>query len=174
MLDPVGVGATSLRNSTTQELTRRRPTVLRANASEILALGGRTSKATKGVDSTAPSVLALGAGRRLAQELKAVIVISGRVDCIIDVDGERVLEVHNGYQMMTRVTGLGCTASALGCAFLAVEPDPVLAATQAMVVLGIAGELAVKQSPGPGSLQLRLLDALYTLDQRALLRVHVR
>lgn len=172
VLDPVGVGATSLRNSTAQELARRRPTVLRANASEVLAIAGRAAGATKGVDSTDPSVIALGAGRRLAQDLKTVIVISGRVDYI--TDGARVLEVHNGHPMMTRVTGLGCTASALVGAFLAVEPDPMLAATQAMAVLGVAGELAVKQSPGPGSLQLRLLDALYTLDQRALLRVHVR
>jgi hydroxyethylthiazole kinase len=50
-------------------------------------------------------------------------------------------------------------------AFLAVEPDAVLASAQALVVLGLAGELAAEQSRGPGSLQLHLLDALYTLDE---------
>src|SRR5829696_4500437 len=36
VLDPVGVGATALRTSVAQELAQMGPTVLRANASEIL------------------------------------------------------------------------------------------------------------------------------------------
>jgi hydroxyethylthiazole kinase len=46
-----------------------------------------------------------------------------------------------------------------------VEPDAVLAASRALVVLGLAGELAAEQSKGPGSLQLHLLDVLHTLDE---------
>jgi hydroxyethylthiazole kinase len=70
--------------------------------------------------------------------------------------------------MMTRVTGLGCTASALCGAFAAVEPDPMRAATQAMIVMGIAGEIAAEGASGPGTLQVRFLDALYCLTQQEL------
>ena len=67
--------------------------------------------------------------------------------------------------MMTRVTGLGCTASALCGAFAAVGRDDFArAAAQAMVTMGVAGELAAAGAEGPGSLQLRFLDALYRLD----------
>jgi hydroxyethylthiazole kinase len=65
--------------------------------------------------------------------------------------------------MMPRVTGLGCTATALCGAFAAVTRDRALAAAQAMVVMGIAGEMAAEGAEGPGSLQVRFLDALYRL-----------
>jgi hydroxyethylthiazole kinase len=67
--------------------------------------------------------------------------------------------------MMPRVTGLGCTASALIGAFAAVNPSPLLAAVHAMAVMGIAGEIAAERSPGPGSLQVQFLDALYLLKR---------
>jgi hydroxyethylthiazole kinase len=70
--------------------------------------------------------------------------------------------------MMTRVTGLGCTASALCGAFAAVEPDPMRAAAHAMIVMGIAGEIAAEGTSGPGTFQVRFLDALYCLTQQEL------
>jgi hydroxyethylthiazole kinase len=66
--------------------------------------------------------------------------------------------------MMTRVTGLGCTASALCGAFAAVNADYCRAAAEAMAVMGIVGELAVARSQGPGSLQVNFIDALYNLS----------
>ena len=66
---------------------------------------------------------------------------------------------------MTKVTGMGCTATALTGAFAAVNSDYFLAATHAMAVMGIAGELAVEKKPAPGSLQLNFLDALYELTE---------
>ena len=67
---------------------------------------------------------------------------------------------------MGRVTGTGCTATALVGAFLAVERDPVIAAAGALAVFGVAGELAAERSRGTGSMQVELLDALYALDWR--------
>jgi hydroxyethylthiazole kinase len=66
---------------------------------------------------------------------------------------------------MTRVTGLGCTATALCGAFAAVTPDPFLAAAQTMATMGIAGEMAVERAAGPGTLQLHFLDILYGLTE---------
>ena len=171
VLDPVGAGATALRTSTALSLLRLKPTVLRGNASEILALGAANRGATRGVDSTDSSTSAVEIGDHLARTYGAVVVISGAVDYV--TDGERLLAVENGHAMMTRVTGLGCTATAIIAAFLATEPDALLASAYAMAVLGVAGEIAAERSPGPGSLQLHLLDALYTLDEQALSRVHI-
>jgi hydroxyethylthiazole kinase len=163
VLDPVGAGATPLRTDTALELLREvSPTVVRGNASEIRALGSQVG-ATKGVDSTDAVDSALEAAHTLANRHGLVVSISGPTDII--VGRETVARVHNGHPMMTRVTGMGCTASALTGALLAVESSPALAATQAMVLGGIAGELAAARSQGPGSFQANFLDALYNLEQ---------
>ena len=49
-------------------------------------------------------------------------------------------EVGNGDARMTRVTALGCAASAVIGAFLTVEPDPLEAAVRALAIFGLAGE----------------------------------
>jgi hydroxyethylthiazole kinase len=73
-----------------------------------------------------------------------------------------------GVDLMARVTGLGCTASALCGAFAAVQPDALRAAAHAMAVMGICGEIAAEQAAGPGTLQLHFLDALHNLDDAAI------
>jgi hydroxyethylthiazole kinase len=93
----------------------------------------------------------------------AVISVSGAVDRIVGAGS--TARVANGHPMMPFVTGLGCTASALTGAFAAVNPSPLRAAAHAMAVMGIAGEMAAERSPGPGSLQMNFLDALYALSE---------
>lgn len=162
VLDPVGAGATRYRTTTASELAQQAPTVLRGNTSEVLAVAGEAG-ATKGVDSTHSSEASLDAARQLASRLGIVVAVTGRTDYV--TDGTRVVAVDNGHPLMARVTGMGCTASALVGAFLAVEPDPVLAAAHALAALGLAGELAAELAQGPGSLQMHLLDVLHTLDE---------
>jgi hydroxyethylthiazole kinase len=90
-------------------------------------------------------------------------VLSGATDVIV---GEgKVLRVRNGHPMMARVTGMGCAASALTGAFAAVNPSPLQAATHAMALMGIAGEMAAERAEGPGSLQLYFLDALARIEE---------
>ncbi|MHB8771629.1 MAG: hydroxyethylthiazole kinase [Syntrophales bacterium] len=162
VLDPVGAGATSYRTRTARELIAAvPPEIIRGNASEVMALLDSTAK-TKGVDSSASSDAALEAGRSLHAQCGAAVCISGETDYTIGPGG--VIRGRNGHVMMTRVTGLGCTASALCGAFAAVVTDPAAAAAAAMAVLGIAGEIAVTRSLGPGTLQVHLLDALYLLN----------
>lgn len=170
VLDPVGAGATALRTSTALQLLGVKPAVVRGNASEILALSD-ANRATRGVDSTDSSGSALDSGKKLARSFETVVTISGAIDYV--TDGERVLHVENGHEMMTRVTGMGCTATAIIGAFLAVQPEPLLAAAQAMAVLGVAGEIAAMRAAGPGSLQLHLLDVLYTLDEQSISGVRI-
>jgi len=76
-----------------------------------------------------------------------------------------VIKVENGHPMMARVTGMGCAATALCGAFAAVNSSFPAAAAEAMVVMGIAGEIAAESSEGPGSLQVGFLDALFRLSE---------
>ena len=162
VIDPVGAGATSFRDETMRRLLAEvRPTVIRGNASEIRALY-YVDRGTKGVDSTHTPEQALEAARALVEALQCVVCVSGETDVIVAPEG--LIRVSNGHPMMPRATGLGCTATALAGAFLAVNPSPFQATAHAMAVMGIAGEMAAEHSPGPGSLQLHILDALYQLQ----------
>jgi hydroxyethylthiazole kinase len=165
VLDPVGAGATPYRRTVASALTRLRPNVIRGNGSEILTLTHEQALAGegRGVDSLHDSNRALDAACRLATETGSIVAVTGAVDYV--TDGARVVEIHNGHPLMTRVTGLGCSATAVIGAFLAVEPDALLATVAALAVFGVAGEIAAGWAAGPGSLQVALLDALYGLDE---------
>lgn len=166
VLDPVGSGATQLRTATVGRLlAEAKPTIVRGNASEIRSLV-HADKATKGVDSAHAAEDALTAARALGNAFGCVVSVSGETDVVVWKDD--VARVRNGHPWMTRVTGMGCTATALTGAFLAVNPSPFDAAVNAMVAIGVAGELAAERSRGPGSFQLELLDALFTLDEATL------
>jgi hydroxyethylthiazole kinase len=161
VLDPVGAGATRARTAASLELIELcHPTVIRGNASEIMALVDAGVK-SKGVDSSAQSSDAVEAARKLAEETGAVVVISGATDYI--TDGSVVHTVDGGDEIMTAVTGMGCTSTALVGAFAAVVKEPLVAATAAMAVMSLAGERAAVQSRGNGSMQINFLDELYNI-----------
>jgi len=166
IFDPVGAGATSYRTKICLEIIEEcKPAIIRGNASEIMALISSQNK-TKGVDSIAISASAIDAAKSLAKQSGAVVVISGAIDYI--TDGERLTEVHNGSVLMTKVTGLGCTATAITGAFAAINSDYFVAATHAMAIMGVAGELAALKSEGPGTMQMHFLDELYKLSGKEL------
>ena len=161
VLDPVGAGATSQRTQAAMKIIDAcHPTIIRGNASEIMALVDARIK-SKGVDSTASSDDALEAAKRLACTTSSVVVISGATDYI--TDGTQVHTVTGGSEMMTAVTGMGCTSTAIIGAFSAVVCDPMEAATAAMAVKSWAGERAAAYSKGNGSMQVNFLDELYNL-----------
>ena len=91
------------------------------------------------------------------------MIASGRVDAV--TDGRRIVRVHNGHEMMRTVTGVGCVAAALIAAFCSVGTDHVASTVAALSYLGLAAEKAATESGGPGSFQIRLLDALYGLQE---------
>jgi len=168
ILDPVGVGATEYRTRTARELLQvASPSIIRGNGSEIMALCEpglyEADVKTKGVDSGLASDLSIDSARALNQKFGAVVCITGETDYIVSRSG--MTRVKNGDAMMPRVTGLGCTASALCGAFAAVNPDYQLAAAHAMAVMGISGQIAAETAHGPGSLQVNFIDALYQLSE---------
>ena len=161
VLDPVGVGATSQRTEAAIRLINHcHRTIIRGNASEIMALVDANVK-SKGVDSSTSSDNALESAKRLATDTGAVVVISGETDYI--TNGTDVFTVEGGDPIMTSVTGMGCTSTALVGAFSAVINEPMVAATAAMAVMSLAGERAAEYSRGCGSMQINFLDELYNL-----------
>ena len=166
VLDPVGAGATPYRNQSLSELIANAPpSIIRGNASEIMSVAGLAT-ATKGVDSSVGSNQALNAAVDLAQKINGVVCVSGATDYVLDAQG-RTAHLNNGHIWMTKVTGVGCSASAMTGAFAAVQSDLWRATLAAMAYLGVVGEVAYEQAQndGVGTYQMRLLDGLQLLDE---------
>ncbi len=164
ILDPVGVGATAYRTRTARELIELcAPDVIRGNASEILALAGGEAR-TKGVDSQHASDEALAAARDLAARTRGVVCVSGAVDYI--TDGRETYAVMHGDAWMTRVTGMGCVATALIGAFRGAGLTPLRATIGAMAAMGVAAERARPTSRGPASFKIAFVDELYGLKEK--------
>jgi hydroxyethylthiazole kinase len=99
--------------------------------------------------------------------LGLVAAVTGAVDHVSD--GEDVLAVANGHELLGTVTGTGCMATALTGCFLAAKPEePLAAAAEALVAFGVAGEDAAQVARGPGSFHVGLYDALAALDPETL------
>jgi hydroxyethylthiazole kinase len=160
VLDPVAAGVLAYRTSVVDKLVGLSPTVIRGNASEILALNGLNGGG-RGVDSTVSSVEALPAAVELARSTGAVVALSGKIDYV--TDGEQIISVEGGHELMSRVTGMGCTLGALIAAFLPVSSSPLRAAATASAIFGAVGEHAATKSGGPGSFAVEFLDRLSTI-----------
>ncbi len=162
VIDPVGAGASRLRTETALALIAEgQPAVIRANASELLALAGGAVN-TKGVDSTHTATQARDAARSLALEFRCTVVASGETDLV--TNGRETWHLGGGSALMPRITGMGCTCSAIVGAFAAVA-DPLDAAAAGMAIMKVAAELAAGKASGPGSMQVHFLDALYSLSR---------
>ncbi|MEW6226881.1 MAG: hydroxyethylthiazole kinase [Bacillota bacterium] len=159
ILDPVGAGATRLRTeSSLKVLEAVRVAILRGNSAEIGVLAGYNAK-VRGVDAVESGGEPVSIARRAARKFGLTVAITGKQDVISD--GERVVLVDNGHEMMGCLTGTGCMSTALIGAFMAVATDPVMAAAAALVAFGVAGEAAAKRSLLPGSFKAALFDEIY-------------
>lgn len=164
VFDPVGVAATRFRQDLSARLLDLKPTVVRGNASEILALAGIGS-AARGVDAGDSVEAAEDAARLLAGRTGGIVAVSGPIDFV--TDGTRAARVSNGHPMMGRITVMGCSLNGVIAAFCVDQPrfDATLAA---LAAYGVAGEVAGQRSHGPGSFQVAFLDALHDLTPQAL------
>jgi hydroxyethylthiazole kinase len=167
VLDPVGAGATRYRTETARGLLAELDvTVLRGNAGEVATLVGVAAE-VRGVESMAAGADAAGLARAAARNLNLVASVTGPVDYVSD--GERVIAIENGHELMGTVSGTGCMSTAITGCFLAAKPENSLAsAAEALVAFGVAGEEAAAGAQGPGTFHARLYDALYALDPATL------
>lgn len=165
VLDPVAVGALPVRTALAQDLLALGPTIIRGNASEILALAG-VSQGGRGVDARDSTEAAAEAARDLAHRTGGAVAVSGPVDLL--VDGDRELRIANGDPLLTRVTGGGCALGAVMAAFLGAArctgDSPLLAASAATLVYTLAAEDAAAGAAGPGSFAVGLLDTLSAIE----------
>jgi hydroxyethylthiazole kinase len=157
VLDPVFIENSPGRAEFARELLTRGPAVVRLNPAEFGPLfgGGPADEAAS----------------RVAAACSTVVALTGDIDIV--TDGPRRAAINNGHSLMSLVTAMGCAASALVGAALAVETDAWLAAIAAIATLGVAGEIAGSTARGPGSFATAIIDALHSLD-RATLRARIK
>jgi hydroxyethylthiazole kinase len=167
VLDPVGAGATRFRTDTARRiLDEVEIAVVRGNPAEVATLAGREAE-IRGVESIGAGESGAELARVAAGQLGCVVAVTGPVDHVSD--GQRVIAVANGHELLGTVTGTGCMATALTGCFLAVAPDrPLEAAAEALAAFGVAGEDGARDAKGPGTFHVGLYDALYALDPATL------
>jgi hydroxyethylthiazole kinase len=161
VLDPVAIGSLSVRTALAHSLAGLQPTVIRGNASEIIALAGGGGGG-RGVDATSQVDEAYEAAYALATKYGGVVAVSGPVDLVVDPAG--AVRVANGDPMLTRMTGGGCALGAVMAAFASVSPDRLATTCAAVAFYTVAAELAAEVSAGPGSFAVAFLDALATVE----------
>ncbi len=162
VLDPVGVGATNLRNSTVEKIVREVSlSVIRGNMSEIKNIYGINSL-TKGVDSIDNT---LDGGQEiatsLAKKLNCVVAITGAVDIISN--GKKTFFIKNGHEILSNITGTGCMSSSLIGLCCGAGENTLYGAIAGIMIMGISGENAknrLKESEGLGSFKVYLMDAV--------------
>nr|WP_236029400.1 hydroxyethylthiazole kinase [Bifidobacterium miconisargentati] len=175
VLDPVAAGIGKTRTEILRAFRAAPPTIVRGNASEIIALTAMWGLATEddgtsrpaGVESVDEVDAAVEPAKRLARFLadsapagKAAVAVSGAVDLV--TDGERVYRLPGGSALMAKITGAGCSLGGVTATYLAVA-EPLTAALATSLLYNRAAEAAEAKAEGPGSFQVHLLDALWNL-----------
>ena len=164
VLDPVGVGATPFRYQCAQKLIDAIDfSVIRGNMAEIKVIAGlKTLKA--GVDSLEIEDEGQSIAYDLAQKLRAVIAITGKVDVISD--GKNSYAIYNGDEALTRLTGTGCMSSSLIGSFIGLSKQALNSALAGIATMGIAGEMASLSfyNSGLGSFKVNLMDSISKMD----------
>ena len=163
VLDPVGAGATRYRTETAKRLLADLDVaVVRGNAAEIATLAGHAAE-IRGVESISTGSTTAEVVRDAARTLGTIVSVTGPTDHVSD--GERVVAVSNGHELMGTVSGTGCMSTAVTGSFLAAKPkEPFESAAEALAAFGVAGEDAARTAQGPGTYHAGLYDALYNLD----------
>ena len=172
LLDPVGAGASQLRQSALQTLLNGGWfQVIKGNEKEIMTVLGSTTGQQRGVDSGVSTSNGLDRARavkKLAARERNIVVMTGMTDFISD--GERTYYISNGHGYLSKVTGTGCTLGTTIAAFTAVEQDDKLLAVLAgMLMFEIAAERAADQPEvqGPGTFVPAFIDALAAIALEA-------
>ncbi len=143
VLDATMIDRSPLRQKFCEELLEFRPAVIRGNHLEIETLCNHLNKA-----KTA-----------LCQAYDAILVTTGEIDWV-DSKSRSCEFKSLGHPWMSRVSGIGCTLSALIAAMLTTEDDSFGAAMKTLFLYGVIGSRAAKQAQGPGSFLTSFIDGL--------------
>lgn len=174
ILDPVGIGASKLRNESVKTLIDKIEfAVIKGNMSEIKALY-TNAKNTGGVDAQEEDLIddanieeTIEFVKKAAKKFNCVIAATGPIDII--TDSEKVSLIRNGHAMMSRITGTGCMTGSVIATYCAPNKDNIFdAVVMAVTVMGLCGEKAYEKieakSEGTGSFRMYLIDAVSLMD----------
>jgi hydroxyethylthiazole kinase len=153
LLDPVFIERSPPRTAYAKSLLAKHPRAVRLNRPEFAALAGHEADENKLTAFAAAHDVTTG--------------LTGAVDIV--ADRSRRVSISNGHPLMAKITAMGCAGSALVGACLAVESDPWVAMASALLILGVAGDIAARDAKGPGSLAVGILDALHNLEGKMLI-----
>jgi len=165
VLDPVAIGIGSLRTDILQQFKEYKPSVIRGNPSEIIALaglwgldGGSEVSNVRGVDSTDSVNAAKIAAISLAGYTGGAVAVSGETDLV--TDGSIVVYSYGGSHFMEKITGAGCSLGGV-IAIYATTASPFIAALTGTAIFNLAGSRAESKGEGPASFQTHFIDELY-------------
>jgi hydroxyethylthiazole kinase len=140
IVDPVHCDYSPSRLDFAHELIALRPTIVRGNLAEMAVIGD------------------VGTALRIQ---------TGPEDLLWNTHTKTT--ISNGHPWMAKVTGTGCLSGGVIAAFMAVEPNAMLAAAAALTVTGVSAELAAKQARGPGTFEAAFLDTLEAIEPKDIL-----
>lgn len=165
VLDPVGIGLGGLRTEILLQFRELKPTIVRGNASELIALAnlwgletGMAQDGVRGVDATDTVMAARQAAEAMADFIDGAVAVSGEADLV--TDGEQTALSEGGSELFTKITGAGCSLGGVTAVYAAAA-DPFTAALTAVQAYNLAGTRAAAQAAGPGSFEIAVRDALY-------------
>lgn len=169
VLDPVAIGIGSLRTRILTAAKDYRPSIIRCNASEAIALSrlwgldaGSAHEHTRGVDAQDSIEEARSSAISLASYTCGAVAVSGEVDLV--TDGTLVAYCTGGSSLMTKVTGSGCALGGVSAVYCGAANGDILGAALAgTLAFDIAGSRAQTRADvrGPGSFQTAFLDELF-------------
>jgi len=166
VLDPVGIGLSSLRTDILKQFKNFAPSIIRGNASEIIALAKLwnliedTGGQVRGVDSTEKVSSAKDAAITLAKFTGGAVAVSGEEDFV--TDGTEEITCAGGSILSTKITGSGCALGGVMAIYLTVA-TPFIAALTATTIFNLAGTKAAAEYSAPASFKVNFLDNLYNL-----------
>lgn len=169
VIDPVGIGIGQQRTDLLLEVKQYKPTIIRGNASEIIALAGLWNlegttedlSRARGVDSTDEVAAARDAAVALARYTGGAVAVSGQTDLV--TNGEIVAYSRGGSSLMSKVTGFGCSQGGVLAVYACVA-DPFTAALAGVAHYNIAGTRAEQSASASASFKVAFIDELYKVS----------
>ncbi len=163
VLDPVAIGIGALRTELLSQMKNFPPTIIRGNASEILALAklwglAESAGNVRGVDSTDSVDSAKIPAAELAKFINGAVAVSGAEDLV--TDGKVFIYSSGGSELLPKITGSGCALGGVTAIYLAVA-EPLVAALTGTAIFNCAATFAGKSSDAPATFKVKFLDALY-------------
>lgn len=163
VLDPVGVGASTFRKESVQELLSRVDfTLIRCNAGELATIAC-VDWIQKGVEGGSGVMDIEKESKKVANLYNCFVIVSGEKDIV--TDGKKCSTVDGGHINMTQITGTGCLLSAICTAALTIKEVNLVHLQELLYEYKLVGSLASRQNHYIGDYQTAILNELNRLSR---------